>query len=302
MKQILSILLALTLFFGVSAPQIGRASAIEVEVNGALLDFDQPPILENDRVLVPARALFEALGAEVGWNASERVVTSQKDGETLLLQIGNPIMLRSKQIIILDAAPRILNDRTLVPLRAVSEGHSAQVDWDASSRKVTVTTTAAEDAPQTPQTPQVPDTPQVPEEEAPSQPENPASSFAYRVFELTNEERTAAGLPPFVWDDSLAQVAYAHSKDMGVRGFFDHTNPDGLSPFDRIKNAGISYSRAAENIAAGQTSPEAVVRSWMNSSGHRANILNPNLTTLGVGYYEGSGSYGTYWTQCFIAK
>ena len=81
------------------------------------------------------------------------------------------------------------------------------------------------------------------------------------------------------------------------RNFFDHYNPDSASPFDRMKAAGIRYTMAAENIAAGYPSPESVVEGWMNSPGHRANILSGNKY-LGVGLALGGG-YGYYWTQCF---
>lgn len=126
-----------------------------------------------------------------------------------------------------------------------------------------------------------------------------ASAFEKRVLELVNEERAKRGLSALKWSNELASVARAHSKDMHERSFFSHTNPDGKSPFDRIKAAGISYSYAAENIAAGQATPEAVVEGWMNSQGHRENILNAKLKYLGVGFYEAAGGYKYYWTQNF---
>lgn len=119
------------------------------------------------------------------------------------------------------------------------------------------------------------------------------ASTERRVFELTNQEREANGLSALTWNDDLANVARAHSKDMADNNFFDHTNLKGKSPFDRMKEYGIRYRAAAENIAYGYTTPESVVEAWMDSQGHRENILNPNLTELGVGVY------GTYWTQNF---
>lgn len=118
------------------------------------------------------------------------------------------------------------------------------------------------------------------------------------VLRLVNFHRALAGLPWLSLDASLSAVAQAHSEDMAKRNFFSHTNPDGLSPFDRMKNHGISYRTAAENIAAGQKTPEAVVNGWMNSSGHRANIMNGAFNKMGLGTAYG-GSYGIYWTQCF---
>ena len=124
-------------------------------------------------------------------------------------------------------------------------------------------------------------------------------SYEQQVLALVNQERAKQGLSALSWSDELTAVARAHSKDMAARGFFSHTNPDGQSPFDRMKAAGISYRTAGENIAAGQRTPQEVVNSWMNSEGHRANILNASYTRLGVGYASGSGTYSTYWTQCF---
>jgi uncharacterized protein YkwD len=126
----------------------------------------------------------------------------------------------------------------------------------------------------------------------------PLGAFAQEVLDLTNAQRAQNGCQALTANATLTSVAQAHSADMAARGFFDHINPDGRSPFDRMSAAGYSYSLAAENIAAGQATPAAVVDAWMNSSGHRANILNCKLTELGVGYATG-GSYGTYWTQDF---
>lgn len=120
------------------------------------------------------------------------------------------------------------------------------------------------------------------------------SSFAQQVLELVNKERAKNGLSALKLDNKLNAVATAHSKDMATRNFFSHTNPDGLSPFDRIKNAGVSYKTAGENIAVGQKTPQQVVSSWMNSEGHRKNILNGNFSKMGL------GREGNYWTQLFI--
>ncbi len=99
---------------------------------------------------------------------------------------------------------------------------------------------------------------------------------------------------PLSWDDGIAAVAQAHSEDMVARGFFDHTNPDGATPFDRLADAGIVYRSAAENIAAGQATGERVLASWLSSSGHRANIENCSLTQHGVGLFD------RHWTHVFI--
>lgn len=279
-KRIFVPILALFLF--VQLGLAGYAAGIHVTVNDTALQFDQEPIIENDRVLVPVRKIFEALGAAVSWTERTQTVTAKKDATVIVLQIGTYTMVQNGTIVTLDVAPKIVGDRTLVPIRAVSESFGAQVDWLEKSHTVQIRTGTANPSP------------------SPSLPPSERNAFEQRVFELVNEERQKQGLSPLVWNDGLAAVARAHSKDMNDRAFMAHENPDGLSPFDRMKNQGIRYSRAAENIAAGQPSPEAVMNGWMNSSGHRANILNPNLTTLGVGFYKGDGPYRYYWTQCFI--
>lgn len=120
------------------------------------------------------------------------------------------------------------------------------------------------------------------------------------VVELTNRERARAGLPPLAVDPVLTTAAQAHSADMIARAFYSHTSPDGSQPWDRAAAAGSTRRSIGENIACGQRSPAEVVEGWMNSPGHRANILKPTFTHIGVGF-EGGGAAGTYWTQLFGA-
>ncbi|MGK5639426.1 CAP domain-containing protein [Streptomyces sp. URMC 126] len=118
------------------------------------------------------------------------------------------------------------------------------------------------------------------------------------VLALTNVHRTAAGLRPLDGDPRLTAAAQAHSADMAARGYHSHTAPDGGRPWDRAVAAGCVHRSIGENIACGQRSPAEVVEGWMNSPGHRANILTPDFTHLGVGF-AGGGPAGTYWTQLF---
>ena len=126
------------------------------------------------------------------------------------------------------------------------------------------------------------------------------SQFEIKVLELVNNERAKNGLSALTLDSALSNVARNHSADMAKNNYFSHTNLKGQSPFDRLKSAGISYSYAGENIAAGQTTPEAVVNAWMNSEGHRKNILSKNFKKIGIGYYQG-GAKRHYWTQVFTS-
>src|SRR5699024_7945689 len=122
--------------------------------------------------------------------------------------------------------------------------------------------------------------------------------FEQKVVELTNKERSKNGLPALKTDVELSKVAREKSNDMMKNKYFSHDSPTYGSPFDMMKQFGIKYSAAGENIAMGQRTPEEVVKGWMNSDGHRANILNKNFTHIGVGYVEN----GNYWTQMFISK
>lgn len=118
------------------------------------------------------------------------------------------------------------------------------------------------------------------------------------VVELTNAERVKAGLEPLKTYAPLMAAAREKSQDMKDKSYFSHTSPTYGSPFDRLKALGISYKAAGENIAKGQRTAEEVVTAWMNSEGHRANILDSNFTHIGVGYVKD----GNIWTQQFIKQ
>lgn len=153
--------------------------------------------------------------------------------------------------------------------------------------------------PTQPETPQVQSSSSAPLETAPnpapvqSSPNSAFGAFEQQVFDLTNQQRAQFGVAPLTLNLTLNDVAEKHSQDMAVNRYFSHQGRDGSQPWDRMKTGGYSYSRAAENIAFGQPTPQDVVTAWMNSSGHRKNILDPNLKEIGVGYHEG------YWTQNF---
>ncbi|MYS93986.1 MULTISPECIES: CAP domain-containing protein [Streptomyces] len=122
------------------------------------------------------------------------------------------------------------------------------------------------------------------------------SAAAAQVLRLVNEERAKVGCSAVAANSALTELAQNYSEDMAARGFFDHTDPNGRTPWDRAGKAGIS-NLGGENIARGQADAAAVMDAWMNSPGHRANILNCDFKTLGVGVEFGSG--GPWWTQDF---
>lgn len=159
-------------------------------------------------------------------------------------------------------------------------------------------------------TPEKPiETPKAPIQETPA-PETPApkeedkavsssnQSFEQQVVELVNVERQKAGLPALKIDSAISNVARTKSKDMAVNNYFAHQSPTYGSAGDMLTKFGIKWNAWGENIASGQRTPEAVVTAWMNSPGHRANILSSNFGRIGVGYVTNSN--GTpYWTQVF---
>lgn len=118
-----------------------------------------------------------------------------------------------------------------------------------------------------------------------------------RMLDMVNAERTAQGLRPLQADPALAEVARAHSRDMFARSYFSHTSPEGQAPFDRMRQAGVTYLVAGENLALAQTLPSAH-QGLMNSPGHRANILLPRYGRVGIGVLDG-GRYGLMVTQNF---
>lgn len=107
------------------------------------------------------------------------------------------------------------------------------------------------------------------------------------LITLVNRHRRARGLGALAWDERVARVAEAHSRDMTRRGFFDHENPDGHSPFDRLAKAGVRYRAAAENIAEGPDRASVVLDGWIGSTGHRRNLENPAYTHHGIGLHRG---------------
>ncbi|MGW8380753.1 CAP domain-containing protein [Streptomyces sp. ODS28] len=126
--------------------------------------------------------------------------------------------------------------------------------------------------------------------------QNGTRSAEHEVLKLVNEERADAGCPRVRADSRLAGLAEDFSEDMAVRGFFDHVSPDGDNPWQRAEKAGIK-DLGGENIARGQADARSVMDSWMSSPGHKANILNCEYRTLGVGTHYGAG--GPWWTQEF---
>lgn len=281
-KKILAMLvcvgIAMTIVTGSAVNNIAvfgaeSSDAVNVTVGGNPISFDVPPQIIDGTTMLPVRLALEPLGAEFTWNERYQTVTIRANGKNIVLTIGAEIAVVDGEVSPLLKPAMIIDGRTLIPIRFVAEKLGYIVDWDNETRTVIISSDndEADDAP---------------------------SGFAQRILELVNEERAKEGLGPLKLDEDLCAVAQLHCDDMVKRSFFDHINPDGKSPFDRMNDYGIRYMAAGENIACGQRSPEEVMNAWMNSPAHRANILSENYGKIGIGYAEG-GTYGTFWTQCF---
>ncbi len=143
-----------------------------------------------------------------------------------------------------------------------------------------------------PEAPEVPEIPETPDNEV----EMPETSLAMKVLNIVNSERAKYGLDFLTYDSTISRAAGIRA--MEIKSLFSHTRPDGRSCFTALDEAGYSYRKAGENIAYGQNSPEEVMTAWMNSEGHRANILG-DYDYIGIGVYESGGVI--YWSQFFAS-
>lgn len=151
-------------------------------------------------------------------------------------------------------------------------------------------------SPETPEAPEV-EAPEVEAPEVETPDDNTNLSYVEQVVALVNEERAKEGLAPLSIDENVQAAAQVRAVE--CEQSFSHTRPNGSNFATALKEQNVSYRRAGENIAWGQRSPEEVVNAWMNSAGHRANIMNSNFTKIGVGYYQNAKGVN-YWSQLFI--
>ena len=246
------------------------AEEIQIYINDAPVEFDQPPVIFNDLTYVPFRAIFEEFGMVVQWSDEEQRASAYNNNFNVSFVMDYDYIFLDGLGVPIPHGPIIHNSRLLVPLRALAEGIDGSVFWDEASGSVYIYSDEVTDD----------------------------SAWAREVLRLTNEIRVQYGLNELVWDDKLAEAGREHCIDMAAREYFDHNTPEGLTPMDRMHNAGIWRSYAGENIAAGQVDPQAVVEAWMESPGHRENILEPVYTSMGAAFYRG-GNLGIYWAQEF---
>ncbi len=292
MKKILTLVLAMILML--STLTVSADSDIVLTVDGKVLETDVPPVIKNDRTMVPFRAIFEALDIEVNWSDALRKAYATSNGVTVILTVDSDKMVVNDTIITLEVAPFIMNDRVLVPARAVCEALECTVTWDPGKRIAAVKTkdyVEPEPQPEPSFTETIGGDPEYIVKE---------SDYVNELLNAINAERVSLGLMAFDYDQSIQAVASAHCADMANRDYLDHTSPDGVTLSQRLDNADIYYVSATENLASGFTTSQKVLDAWMNSPKHKANLMSGEFTKIGIGFYVG-GTNGTYWDIIFVS-
>ncbi|MCL2573877.1 MAG: stalk domain-containing protein [Defluviitaleaceae bacterium] len=299
MRKIITSIAALVITFAVFSVCSLSASEVNVTIFGESVNFGgQDPIIIDGRTLVPVRGVFEHLGFDVDWNQAAQTATLTDNNSVIVITVGSQTFTTNGHIHTLDAPAQIFDGRTLIPIRAVVESIGLEASWDSAMNTVIIryivngpTLEIGDDDILPPFVTTLPDAAQLTETEA----------FEQRIFELVNIERANNGVPPLIWHDGLAASARAHSADMARNNNFSHSSSDGTSFSARMAALGIPNMGIAENILAGGQTPEAMMTGWMNSEGHRGNILDPNLTHIGIGFYHLPDSEWTYYaTQKFM--
>ena len=276
--KLLTVFLAVAFTFSMPFLAISAQNDILVTIDDVPVYFPTiGPQIVADRTLVPARGVFEALGFEVAWYEPEQRVTLTRYDYIIVLTIGSPYFMTNDVMHILEVPAQIISDSTFLPLRSPLESVGYYLGWNENIRTVLISTTGEPPLAYVAYETQEPT----------------AEELERRVLELTNIERINRGISPLAWSTSLGAAARLHSEDMAENSFMSHMGSDNSSPVDRMERAGFIFMRAAENVAFGQRTPEQVVSAWMGSDGHRQNILDPNLTELGVGFSDYA------WTQKF---
>ena len=313
-KKVVALALAMCMF----APIILHAAEINVSIDDEPVHFaDQGPAVVDNRTMVPVRGVFEALGFRVGWHQPTLTATLTRDDFVVIITVGEEVFTANDEEFELDVPAQIIEGRTMLPIRAVLESIGYEVGWDGDTNTVLIisaptpismpTPTPAPTPTPTPTPTPAPTpipTPTPTPNSTPSAtpaPTSEATIFEARVLELVNIERERHSLHPLIWDDVVANVARAHSRDMATNNFMSHIGSDGSNASDRLHRAGVVYLMWAENISTGRRSAEAAMAAWMDSPNHRANILRDDITHLGVGFYQRDDTrHRFYATQKFI--
>ncbi len=305
-KTALLMITAIIIMLTLSAtPTFAETPFITIDGERLPIPGDEPGpyINAQNRTMIPVSFVSRELGAEVDWNANDRVVTITGNDKEILLKIGMSEANVNGETVSFDTKAVILQSRTFVPLRFVSEAMGLLVTWDAERCNAAIYTEDSAEAEAEIQSMQ--DDPEEAESEAlsetytESEVADELSEIAREVVRLTNLERTKRGLDPLDINVELMKVAESKSLDMQQNKTMSHDSPKYGGLRGLLTYYAVDCQMAAENIARGYRTAEQVVEGWMNSPGHRDNILTDEVTTIGVGVVE--CETGPYWTQLLIS-
>lgn len=258
--SVLSVFIILMCSFTADAEDIKN-----IYLNNMQIEYTEDP---DGQILIPARALFENAGFTVQWFNNERRMTAYTaDLNISIFDNTNCIFINETGYSIEDVC-YVRDGSFVIPVPAAILAFDASAEYSGDSLHLTSTRVTN------------------------------SEGWQYEVFDLVNSIRSQYGLEHLTWNSDLARAARLHCEDMILHNYFAHESPEGYTPFDLMRELGIRYSAAAENIAAGQPDPESVVKSWMSSEEHKENILNPDLKEVGIAFVRG-GFYGIYWAQEF---
>ncbi len=254
---------------------------IVITVNDNIVASNIPPYINSDnRTMVPIRFIAEALHSEVSWDEASKKVTVKRDGNIVNIWLDKYTYTVNNVSHKMDTKPTLIDPpgRTFIPLRFAAEALGANVEWitQGNINYVRVNDNTYEPT---------------------SQQNTEMTAEEQQMINLVNHERTSRGLAPLKVSMELVKIARLKSQDMIVNSYFAHQSPTYGSPFEMMKQFGISFSYAAENLA-GAPQVGTAHTNLMDSSGHRANILNSNYTSIGIGIVDG-GKYGKMFTQHF---
>ena len=286
-------------------PAFAEEPSITIDEEPLLIPGGEPGpyINPQNRILIPVSVVSKELGAEVGWNEDDRIVTITGNDREILLKIGMNEAKVNGKTVSFDTKAVITQSRTFVPLRFVSEAMGLVVDWDAERRTAAIYTEDSAKAEAVIQS--IQDNPVEAESEdlselyRESEVEDELNEVAREVVRLTNLERTIRGLDPLEIDVELMKAAESKSLDMQQNQNMSHDSPKYGGLRGLLTYYAVDCQMAAENIARGHRTAEQVVEGWMNSPGHRDNILMDEVTAIGVGVVE--CETGPYWTQLLIS-
>ena len=283
LRAFAAIALILSLSAGTSLPALAGGVAPRIRIDGVFVQFargEQEPAIADGRTLVPLRAVMERMGFEISWDAPTSTARLRKEGYDIHIKIGSASMTVNGSEVALDVPARIMNGSTMVPLRAISEATGAETAWDGQNRIADIMTRPLRSAMTLPgrRLTEAELAEWVGEYRAHGGP----SEFELEAVRYINIEREKRGLKPLAVEDGNMMSARYKSQEMIDVGYYAHISPVHGSASAIPALFGV-YAAGENILNSSRSTPEEAVSRWMNSPGHRASILDADITTIGIG-------------------